>query len=199
MVGTKPYHVYPEEFRFPLTQFQMKTKSARTSRLCAFFAIVLIIPCLIHCKGPDGETGPAGPAGPQGVQGVAGPPGNTGMVVSAWTKVPDSVWVASPGAMYFTVSKEDNKITQAILDKGLTVAYYRNFGRDNVVFSLPSASDGMILGYFMAVRDGKGTISFDLLFDKPRTTKIDFDLEFRWVIIPSPTGGRLKNLDWMNL
>jgi hypothetical protein len=185
----------------PLTLNPMKTKSAHTLRTYAFFTIFCIVPCLITCKGPDGETGPAGPAGPagpQGIQGVAGPAGNTGMVVSAWTLVPDSTWIAAQDRMYFTVSREDSKITQPILDKGLAIAYYRNSGRDNVVFSLPSASEGLNLGYFMAVRDGKGSITFDMLFDKPHTQDIDFDLEFRWIILPSTTGGRLSNLDWSN-
>jgi hypothetical protein len=176
----------------------MKTKSAHTLHRYAFLVIICLIPCLITCKGPDGETGPAGPAGPQGIQGVAGPPGITGIVASAWTAVPDSTWVAAADMKYFTVAREDTKITQPVLDKGITMAYYRNTGRDNVVFSLPSASDGLNLGYFMAVREGKGSITFDMLFDKPQTKQIDFDLEFRWVIIPSAAGGRLKTLDWSN-
>lgn len=152
--------------------------------------------CLMACKGEDGAVGPAGPAGPQGTQGVAGSTAN--LVVSAWTKVASTAWVANQNSSYFLVSLDEKTITQANLDKALVMAYYRNTGRDNVVFSLPTANQELALGFFMQVRESKGTMNFDLTYAKPRLEPIDFDLEFRWVIVPPATGGRLKNIDWAN-
>ena len=155
----------------------------------------------VTCKGPQGDLGPQGSQGPQGTQGPAGPagpPGTANIITSAWTKVPDSSWVPAGDSIYFEVAREDPAINQALLDKGMVMAYYRNFGRPSVVFSLPAANEELILGFFMRVRDGKGYMNFDLTFFKPRRTPIDFDLEFRWIIIPPNPGGRLKTLDWSN-
>ena len=159
---------------------------------------LLIIAILATCKGPQGEIGLQGSTGPQGTQGIAGPAGSANLIVSAWAKVPDSAWLANADRTYFTIAKDDSKITQSILDKGLTIAYYRNTGRDNVVFSLPASNEELTLGFFMVVRDGKGTMNFDLSFSKPHKEPIDFDLEFRWIIVPPQTGGRMKNIDWSN-
>ena len=165
------------------------------------FLALMIIGSLSTCKGPQGDTGPQGPAGTQGTQGTqgaVGPAGSANLIVSPWSMVPDSTWIANSDRTYFTVSKEDSKISQAILDKGLTIAYYRNTGRDNVVFSLPSSNEELTLGFFMTVRDSKGTMNFDISFAKPHKEPIDFNLEFRWIIIPPQAGGRMKNINWNN-
>jgi hypothetical protein len=159
---------------------------------------VLLILCLNTCKGPQGDTGPQGSAGPQGIQGIAGPAGAANIIVSPWVKVPETDWVPNQDFTYFVVTKEDTKITQTVLDKGVIMVYYKNTGRDNVVFSLPSTNGELTLGYFMAVRENKGSMNFDLSFTKPRLKPIDFDLEFRWITIPPQAGGRLKALDLQN-
>lgn len=162
--------------------------------------VVALLACLVACKGPQGDVGPQGPAGPQGTQGTqgpAGPAGTANLMASAWVTVPDSVWIGNNDSTYYVISREDANITQAVLDRGLVMAYYRNAGRDNVVFSLPTANEEMSLGYFMRVNGGRGTINFDLTFFQPRRNPIDFDLEFRWIVIPpNATTGRLKSLDW---
>jgi hypothetical protein len=153
------------------------------------------------CKGPNGDVGPQGPAGPQGVAGepgATGPAGAANLIVSAWLKVPASAWVRNKDSTYFLISKEDSTITQAILDSALVMAYYRNDGRPNVVFSLPSSTGLLTLGYFMQVRDNKGSMNFDLTYYQRRLIPIDFALEFRWIIVPRTAKGRLKNLDFTN-
>jgi hypothetical protein len=151
------------------------------------------------CKGTDGDIGPAGAQGPQGTAGVAGPAGPAGaanLIVSAWTKVPANVWIRNQDSTYFMVSRDDNNITQAILDSALVMAYYRNEGRPNVVFSLPSSNELLTLGYFMQIRENKGTMNFDLTFYERRLIPINFDLEFRWIIVPPKARGRLKSIDF---
>jgi hypothetical protein len=166
---------------------------------CKWLLASTLFTCLLACKGEDGAVGPAGPAGPAGAQGIQGVAGSTAnLVVSAWTKVASTAWVANQNSSYFLVSLDEKTITQANLDKALIMAYYRNSGRDNVVFSLPTANQDLALGFFMQVRDSKGTMNFDLTYGQPRLEPIDFDLEFRWVIVPPATGGRLKHIDWAN-
>ena len=162
---------------------------------------IAMVAGVVSCKGPQGEVGPQGAAGPPGTpgtQGVAGPAGTANIITSAWTTVEGKAWVSAGDSIYFEVSREDPTITQAILEKGLVMAYYRNLGRPNVVFSLPSVNEELALGFFMRVQNNKGTMNFDLTFFKPRIRPIDFDLEFRWIIIPPNPGGRLKTLDWSN-
>ncbi|MBO9611086.1 MAG: collagen-like protein [Dyadobacter sp.] len=172
-----------------------------SGRTCLW--ILLLITSIIACKGPDGDVGPAGAQGPQGVpgpngaQGPAGPAGAANVIVSPWVKVSHTAWQREDST-YFMVTHPDTRITQAILDSALVMAYYRNDGRPNVVFSLPSANEELTLGFFMQVQNQTGTINFDVTYYKPRLTPIDFDLEFRWIIIPSDKKGRIAIADLKN-
>lgn len=162
--------------------------------------ILLLIALILACKGPDGDTGPAGPQGPQGTPGQNGAPGPAGpagaanLIVSPWIKVPNTAWQREDST-YFMVTHADNNITQAVLDSALVMAYYRNEGRPNVVFSLPSANEELTLGFFMQVQNQAGAINFDVTYFKPKLTPIDFDLEFRWIIIPPNKRGRISIAD----
>ncbi|WP_342085478.1 collagen-like triple helix repeat-containing protein [Dyadobacter sp. OTU695] len=164
--------------------------------------ILLLICTVIACKGPDGDTGPAGPQGPQGpagqngAAGPAGPKGAANLIVSPWLKVPNTAWQRNQDSTYFLVTHTDNTITQAILDSALVMAYYRNEGRTNVVFSLPSTNEELTLGYFMQVQNQTGTMNFDLTYYAPRAAPIDFDLEFRWIIVPPDRRGRVNVADF---
>ena len=162
----------------------------------------MLICIVTTCKGPDGDTGPAGPQGPQGTAGQNGAPGPAGpagaanLIVSPWLKVPNTAWQRGQDSTYFLVTHEDSTITQAILDSALVMAYYRNDGRPNVVFSLPSANEELTLGYFMQVQNKVGTINFDLIYYSPRITPVDFDLEFRWIIVPADARRRINVADF---
>ncbi|MCF0073977.1 collagen-like protein [Dyadobacter sp. CY261] len=173
-----------------------KHLSIRISLILLFFCSILFT---ISCEGPDGETGPAGPAGPQGAQGtqgIQGKPGNANVIASPWTKVPDSAWVANRDCTYYLVSVTDTRLNRKMLDSSLVMAYYRNFGRENIVFPLPSVTNELSLGFYMEFLNNQGRINFDLTFFEPRKEPIDFDLEFRWIIVPPDAGGRIKKVDW---
>ncbi|HWV32112.1 MAG TPA: collagen-like protein [Dyadobacter sp.] len=162
--------------------------------------ILLLMTSVLACKGPDGDTGPVGPQGPQGTPGQNGAPGPAGpagaanLIVSPWTKVPNTAWQREDST-YFMVTHADKNITQGVLDSALVMAYYRNAGRSNVVFSLPSVNEELTLGFFMQVQNQAGAINFDITYFKPRLTPIDFDLEFRWIIIPPDKRGRIHAAD----
>jgi hypothetical protein len=103
---------------------------------------------------------------------------------------------------YFLVSHVDKAITQAILDSALVMAYYRNEGRTNLVFSLPATNEELTLGFFMQVQNKVGTMNFDLIYHSLHLMPVDFDLEFRWIIIPPNAKGRinvadLKDYEWV--
>ncbi|OJV14898.1 MAG: hypothetical protein BGO21_19680 [Dyadobacter sp. 50-39] len=163
--------------------------------------IFLLICAVFACKGPDGDTGPAGPQGQQGVpgqngaQGPAGPKGAANLIVSPWFKVPATAW-QQVDSTYFTVMHPDKNITQAILDSALVMAYCRNEGRINAVFSLPTSNELLTLGFFMQVQNQAGSIHFDVTYFRPRLIPIDFNLEFRWIIVPPDAKGRVNALDY---
>jgi hypothetical protein len=111
-------------------------------------------------------------------------------------KVADTVWTVNRDSTYFVASLPEAKINRKMLDSSLIVAYYRNFGRESIVFPLPSVTTELSLGFYVELLNNKGTMNFDLTFFKPRKEPIDFDLEFRWIIVPPSTGGRTKVIDW---
>ncbi|GAB4026163.1 hypothetical protein [Spirosoma gilvum] len=160
-----------------------------------------ILICFITCKGPQGDVGPqgvAGPTGQTGLQGPQGPQGVANLITSAWTMVKATDWKSDNDPQYFYIKLEDKNITQAVVDKGVVMAYYRNPAHPAVVLSMPSVTDKLSVGYFFLVDQGKGYMNFDLSFFIPRKVPIDFDTEFRWVIIPPNPGGRLAAVDWQD-
>lgn len=175
-------------------------KTALYSSL-GWLSLLLMAFLFVTCKGKQGDIGPQGSPGPIGAVGPVGPVGPAGtanIITSAWTKVPDSTWKPAGDSIYFEVAREDAAITQPVLEKGFVMAYYPNVGRTSVVFSIPSVTEELALGFFMRILNNKGYMNFDMTFFKPRIRPIDFDLEFRWIIIPPNPGGRLNTLDWSN-
>jgi len=187
--------------------------------------IFAVLTSWLACKGPQGEVGPQGAAGPTGVtgaqgspgvpgnpgssgatgsagatgaQGLQGVPGAVNVLASAWVTAKAVDWRSDNDPQYFYLGFDEKNVTQSLLDKGLVMAYYRDPNQKTVVLSLPSVTDRLSIGYFLQFVNNKGTVNFDLTYFKPRTIPIDFDLEFRWVIVPSSQGGRLKAIDWKN-
>ena len=150
------------------------------------------------CKGPQGDVGPQGATGPTGAQGSQGAQGTANLIVSSWTTVAAADWKSDNNPLYFYYGLDDKNITQAILDKGAVMAYYRSPAQKTVVLSLPSVTDKVSIGYFFRVDQGKGFMNFDLSYFQPRNVPINFDLEFRWIIIPPNPGGRVRAIDWGN-
>lgn len=149
-------------------------------------------------QGSPGSVGPQGPAGPTGAQGPQGVPGAANLLASAWTLAKATDWQSDNDPQYFYVGFDEANVTQAVLDKGMVVAYYRDPGRRNVVLSVPSVTEEASLGYFYEVTQNRGRMNFDLTFSKPRLIPIDFNLEFRWIVIPPNPGGRMAAVDWKN-
>ena len=172
-----------------------------TLRSVNYWLLISVLINCLACKGPQGEVGPQGVAGPTGAQGAQGPQGAQGaanLIVSAWLPVNAADWKSDNDPLYFYTGVEDKNITQAIIDKGAVMAYYRTPGQKSVVLSLPSVTNKVSIGYFFQLNQGKGVMNFDLSYFLPRKVPIDFDLEFRWIIIPPNPGGRLKAMDWSN-
>lgn len=171
------------------------------------------------CKGPAGDTGPAGAAGPQGAQGAAGAAGAAGAVgpagpagkdgasgssnatTSPWLTLTADDWnVYTSDSTYINVYVPEKLITQAVLEKGLVVAYIR-FGTDTG-YAEP-------LPYVIET----GKISFAPGFDAKEGGFMEFyidlyrrravppsGLSFRYVIVPDlkvvNPGGRQKAINW---
>lgn len=169
--------------------------------LTGFWLLSALLVGLNACKGPQGDVGPQGTTGATGMQGAVGPQGVQGtanLIVSSWTTVAAADWKSDNNPMYFYYGVEDKNITQAIIDKGAVMAYYRSPAQKAVVLSLPSVTDKVSIGYFFRVDQGKGFMNFDLSYFQPRNVPINFDLEFRWIIIPPNPGGRARAIDWSN-
>ncbi len=167
--------------------------------LTGFGLLSMLLIGLNACKGPQGDVGPQGTTGASGAQGAVGPQGAQGtanLIVSSWTTVAAADWKSDNNPLYFYYGVDDKNITQAILDKGVIMVYYRNPAQKTVVLSLPSVTDKVSIGYFFRVDQGKGSINFDLSYFQPRNVPINFDLEFRWIIIPANSGGRVRAIDW---
>ncbi|GAB2568869.1 hypothetical protein [Spirosoma areae] len=160
--------------------------------------LLILLGGLWACKGPQGDVGPQGAIGPAGPQGVQGVQGAANMLVSPWKMIAAADWKSDNDPLYFYTSFEDNNLTQAVLDKGLVMAYYRSPGQKSVVLSLPSVTEKLSIGYFFLVNQGKGVMNFDLSYFLPRNVPIDFDIDVRWIIIPPNPGGRLGAVDWTN-
>ena len=88
------------------------------------FASVLSIHS--SCKAPVGDVGPQGAAGAVGDKGDKGPTGDKGAFsgfASEWSNIANSQWKLT--GLKAVHTKTDARITQAILDQGLIVAYYK--------------------------------------------------------------------------
>jgi|GEM_PF-1251667 len=170
--------------------------------LTGLWLLSIVLIGLNACKGPQGDVGPQGTTGTPGATGAPGATGPQGaqgaanLIVSSWTTVAAADWKSDNNPLYFYYGVDDKNITQAILDKGVVMVYYRSPAQKTVVLSLPSVTDKVSIGYFFRVDQGKGSINFDLSYFQPRNVPINFDLEFRWIIIPANSGGRVRAIDW---
>ena len=177
-------------------------KIATPQAVYGLLGILLI--SMYACRGPQGDiglqgaTGPTGAQGPVGPQGAQGAQGNANVITSSWMTVAAADWKSDNNPLYFHIGLDDKNITQAVIDKGVVMAYYRSPAQKTVVLSLPSVTDKVSIGYFFRVDQGKGTMNFDLSYFQPRNVPINFDLEFRWIIIPANPGGRTRAIDWSN-
>jgi hypothetical protein len=155
-------------------------------------------------QGPTGTVGPAGPAGASGAQGVTGPTGPAGVsatgtsinvIYSDWFTPLIGDWQKISEKSYLYRINEV-KITQDIIDKGVVLAYSRQFS-NGPAYLLPmmlETSTGLT-NYNISVILGKVNFLFSELLDtqgKPAT-----GLQYRYVIIPGGVKSR-ANIDYSN-
>ena len=90
--------------------------------------------------GPQGPQGPAGPAGPPGSQGPQGEPGTANVFYSNWAGFNTDNWSGLVAFLFqnrriYTVS--ENRITDAILDRGAVMVYVKFANSSDIVQPLP--------------------------------------------------------------
>ena len=161
-------------------------------------------------QGPTGAAGSAGPAGPAGTagtagsQGAVGPTGPTGVaatntstnvIFSDWlTPLPLDWQIISEKSYIYRINEV--KITQDIIDKGVVLAYSRQFS-NGPAYLLPMMleTNSGLTNYNISVNLGKVNFLFYELRDiqgKPAT-----GLQYRYVIIPGGVKSR-ANIDYSN-
>lgn len=155
------------------------------------------------CKGPAGDVGPAGQPGATGAVGATGTQGPAGasssVQTTAWMSVKSAQWQQGPTQKtHFSVNLSVPAITQAVLDKGLVIGYFRPAPVANAVFALPYTAPGYgVLNFTPFVSGGKGgaEIAVD---NETITTAPAGELLFRIVVVPPAAGGRLPAINWKN-
>jgi hypothetical protein len=155
--------------------------------------------------GPTGPAGPAGPAGPTGSQGSSGTTGGSGTGTATGTaiNVIYSDWFTPTFVEWQKISEKsyiyrinEVKITQDIIDRGVVLAYSRQFS-NGPVYLLPMMleTNSGLTNYNISVVLGRVNFLFSELLDiqgKPAT-----GLQYRYVIIPGGVKSR-ANIDFTN-
>lgn len=169
-----------------------------------FLLSVLLTSCafiITNCT----KEGPEGPPGPAGAQGNPGPPGPTGpagavgsanVIYSNWFSAAsqggfrDTTWFASQGR---TFHKVVTGLTQAMLDGGVVLSYWRPAGNPSSVIQLAWTHESgtgevfhqSVLGKIHYLVIGYGTNAPPSFSDSN---------EFRYILIPgSVLGGRQRD------
>ena len=151
--------------------------------------------------GPSGPTGPAGPTGPTGSQGSSGTAGGSGtgtainVIYSDWFTPLFVDWQKISEKNYIYRINEV-RITQEIIDRGVVLAYSRQFS-NGPAYLLPMMleTNSGLTNYNISVVLGKVNFLFSELLDiqgKPAT-----GLQYRYVIIPGGVKSR-ANIDYSN-
>lgn len=138
--------------------------------------------------GPQGQTGVQGPVGSTGAQGV---PGTANVIYSDWFT--SGFWSGTFGSWY--VDRNAPQLTQAVLDRGVVLAYAKLVGlNSNLVLPLPATGlQGSTYWNFFI--NGVGTIRFITDF---AGTPSNLN-QFRYLIIPGGiSGGRAAAVNYAN-
>jgi hypothetical protein len=178
--------------------------------LTSLLGLALLV-SIYACKGPQGDVGPTGPQGVSGAAGATGPQGVSGVsgvsiFTSPWspTATQANWFVDSNDKTLFRVSilyQPTATLTQAvfqrILDQGLILVYGRFTDDPGAVYLLPLNSEDEYQLYAIPNNDNN-KINIDLIWDFVKVpTKIS-SMQFRYVMVPPATGGRLAAIDWKN-
>ena len=143
--------------------------------------MIAVIAIMASCtkEGPQGPAGTNGATGPAGPIGPEGPIGNANVMYSDWFDA--GAWTTSTtGSEKFYFDRPEAKITQAILDNGVVLAYTKLISDGSNIRALPAnTATSTFWNYILTV----GNIRFTTnLASTPRPTN-----KFRYVIIPSTT------------
>jgi hypothetical protein len=156
-------------------------------------------------QGPTGATGATGPAGPAGLPGPAGPTGPQGpagtanVIYSAWINEPGN-WGADTAmssiggnAKRFIVAAPS--LSQAVLDQGVVLSYFRSPVAGNGTIQLPWTFNAAGIGVIQT--DSRPALNKIIYFfwipanaAAPLTpTAINGPAQFRYVLIPGGVAG----------
>ena len=157
-------------------------------------------------EGPEGPAGANGAQGPAGATGPQGPTGTANVIYSTWTTITaleaaipaaDTTHPDYPGTIRRWIRPAPG-VTQAILDQGVIISYWRVGGSTAGVVSLPytyysgAATAPAIIGQWGAV--GKIIYFRAALNGASTSVGLNGGGELRYVIIPGGVaGGRGNN------
>ena len=167
--------------------------------LLNFFLLVLLLN-LSGCKAPTGDIGPQGPAGIAGDKGSKGATGDKGAfsgIISAWSEIKPAQWKLTGTKAVF--SQTEANLTQAMLDGGLLLAYYRPLPEDesSAVISLPDETNT----YLFTFKSNVGLLDYEVNFKKTELVNPnleDWNIKVRYIIVPPAKTGRFAHVNWKN-
>ena len=173
----------------------MKTKLLNILILATFLGIT-------GCEAPAGEVGPQGAAGATGEKGEKGPTGDKGAFsgyASEWTNIANTQWKLT--GLKAVNTQTDARLTQAILDQGLVLAYYKRnlsfFFDTNAVYQIPDDWDE----YLFTFKANVGSMDYEIYFKSAQafTPELyEWQIAVRYIVVPTAKAGRMKNIDWSN-
>ncbi|HUR66962.1 MAG TPA: hypothetical protein VMZ03_11500 [Chitinophagaceae bacterium] len=147
--------------------------------------------------GAIGPTGPAGPVGPVGPAGPAGPAGSANVIYSAWINEPTSWGVdtfmssINGNAKRFIVTAPS--LSQAVLDQGIVLSYFRSSNIGNGTISLPWTFAIGTTPIQMDSRPALNKIVYFFWMPNNAAVAVPFGAigaaQFRYVIIPGAVAG----------
>lgn len=154
--------------------------------------------------GPTGPVGPGGPTGPAGPTGPQGPAGTANVIYGAWTTEPGN-WGADTTMLSLNNGNAKRFIvacpglTQAILDQGVILCYFRGGVTSNNPIALPyniplplAAPNNMETVDYRASLS-KITYIFYILNNTSAPvpfSNINSGGQFRYILIPGGVAGR---------
>ncbi len=152
------------------------------------------------CEAPAGDVGPQGAAGIAGEKGDKGPTGDKGAFsgyASDWRVIDVPNWKLT--GFKAVVTQTDAQLTQAILDQGLILAYYRRnapFLDNTAVFPMPDETNEFLFTFKANV----GSMDYELFFKQSEPVSpsifLFWQIKVRYVIVPAAKSGRLANVNW---
>ncbi|NEU67552.1 hypothetical protein [Spirosoma agri] len=114
---------------------------------------------------------------------------NQKVTVSDWIAIDANSWSTSPKAPQMHVAGfVDSSVTNAVVENGLVVAFYRR-SADDTVSPLPIAIGNQAISFTYYAMNDKGIVSFQ---QKAGQT---VDGEYRWIVVPKEAA---KHVDWTN-